>query len=70
MMQVSSYIPPLFKTFQGVANPKSSTKAVLADISVHEYVAGCKALGIVKVITGPLWRVLECKEIAILDMNQ
>ena len=33
--------------------------------------AGCKALGIVnKVITGPLWRVLECKEITILDMNQ
>ena len=46
-------------------------KAVSADLSVHEYVAGCKELGIVnKVITGPLWQVLECKEITILDMNQ
>ena len=42
-----------------------------ADLSVHEYIAGCKALEIKnKIVTGPLWRVLECKEIAILDMNE
>ena len=42
-----------------------------ADLSVHEYIAGCKALEIInKIVTGPLWRVLECKKIAILDMNE
>ena len=51
--------------------PNQLLKAVSADLSVREYIAGCKALGIInKVITGPLWRVLECKEVTILDMNQ
>ena len=46
-------------------------RAVLSDIQVPEYVAGCKALGLVnKVITGPLWRVLECNDVSILDMNE
>ena len=48
--------------------PNQLLKAVSADLSVREYVDG---LGIVnKVITGPLWRVLECREITILNMNQ
>ena len=39
-------------------------------MAVPEHLAGCKALGIInKVITGPLWRVLEDKDITILDMN-
>ena len=42
-----------------------------ADLSVHEYTAGCKALETInKIVMGPPWRVLECKEIAILDMNE
>ena len=51
--------------------PNQLLKAVSAVLSVPEHRAGCKALGIInKVITGPLWRVLESKDITILDMNQ
>ena len=50
--------------------PNQLLKAVSADFSVREYVAGCKTLRISKVIMGPLWRVLQCKEVTILDMNQ
>ena len=67
------YIAPLVQKFfkEVWQTPNQLLKAVSADLSIHEYVAGCKALGIVnKVITGPLWRVLECKDITILDMNQ
>ena len=67
------YIAPLVQQFfkEVWQTPNQLLKAVLADLSVHEYVAGCKALGIInKAVTGPLWRVLECKEITILDMNQ
>ena len=35
------------------------------------YLASFRALGIInKVVTGPLWRVLECKDVTILDMNK
>ncbi|KAJ8048656.1 hypothetical protein HOLleu_01057 [Holothuria leucospilota] len=44
--------------------------AVNADLSVPQFVAGTKALGIIdKVVTGPLWRALE-KETHVLNMNQ
>ena len=50
--------------------PNQLPKAVSADLAVPEHLAGCKALGIInKGITGPLWRVLEDKDISILDMN-
>jgi len=50
--------------------PNKLLKAVLADIKVPEFLAGCKALGLInKVVTGPLWRVIESKDISILDMN-
>ena len=46
-------------------------KAVLTDVQVLEYIAGCKALGLVnKIIPGPLWLVLESQEISILSMNE
>ena len=51
--------------------PNQLLKAVLADLSILQYIAGCKALGIIsKDVTGPLWRVLECKDVTILDMNE
>ena len=51
--------------------PNQLLRAVLADIHVKEYVAGCKTLGLInKTITGPLWRVLECNDVSILDMNE
>jgi hypothetical protein len=43
---------------------------VLADIQDHDNLATCKALGLIaKLITGPLWRLIETKG-SILDMNQ
>jgi len=51
--------------------PNQLLRAVLADIKVPEYKAGCKALGVInKIITGPLWRVLESRDISILKMNE
>ena len=45
-------------------------RAVYSDIQVPEYLAGCRALGLInKVVTGPLWRVLESPDISITDMN-
>ena len=39
-------------------------------LKVPEYLAGCRALGLVnKVVTGPLWHVLKAPDIFILDMN-
>lgn len=36
-----------------------------------EHLAGCKALGLVnKVVTGPLWRILETSDITILETNE
>jgi len=44
-------------------------KAILEDASNDLYVAGCKALGLIdKLITGPLWRVME-SDLHILDMS-
>ena len=48
----------------------SLLKAVAADLAEPVYLAGCKALGLInKLLTGPLWRVLESK-MSILDMNE
>ncbi|XP_041452431.1 uncharacterized protein LOC121405570 [Lytechinus variegatus] len=46
-------------------------KCVQADLAEPLYMAGCRALGLVsKIITAPLWRCLEDKEIHILDLPQ
>ena len=43
--------------------PNKLLRAVLADVQVQEFIAGCKALGLIyKIITGPLWRVIESKD--------
>ena len=45
-------------------------QAVLADLRVPQYVAGCKALGIIdKLITGPFWRYLESSKDSILELS-
>ena len=47
--------------------PNQLLRAVYQDICVPEYIAGCRALGIInKVVTGPLWRVLESADV---EMN-
>ncbi|XP_053405011.1 uncharacterized protein LOC128558821 [Mercenaria mercenaria] len=46
-------------------------KAVYHDINVPEYMAGCKALGLIsRLVTGPLWCLLEDRSIHVLDMNK
>ena len=45
-------------------------KAVLSDLRKPQYIAGCKALGILdKVVTGPFWRSLESSTISVLQMS-
>ena len=61
------------KTFfcEAWQTPNQLLRAVLCDIQVLEYLAGCRTLGLInKAITGPLWRILESPDISILDMNE
>ena len=45
-------------------------QAVLHDLKVPELVAGCKALGLIsKLVSTPLWTLIEDKSIHILDMS-
>jgi hypothetical protein len=45
-------------------------KSVKFDINKHEYIAGCKALGLIAfLITVPLWQVIENKNIHVLDSS-
>ena len=62
----------MIKFFKEVwQTPNQLLWAVLSDIQVPEHLAGCKALGLVnKVVTGPLWRILETSDISILEMNE
>ena len=47
------------------------TKSVAFDLKVPTYIAGCKALGLIsKLVSTPLWNLLENKNINILDMNK
>ena len=51
------YISDAVKTFFGVVwqNQNQLLRPIISDIEVPEYLAGCKALGLVnKVVTGPL----------------
>ena len=46
-------------------------QAVLADLKVPQYLAGCRALGMIdKLITGPLWRHLQLTSTSILTMSE
>nr|XP_054765133.1 uncharacterized protein LOC129271907 [Lytechinus pictus] len=46
-------------------------KAVKHDLSIPMHIAGCRALGLLdKLVTRPLWRVIEDKDIHILQMNR
>ena len=69
------YLSPLIKSFftQVWQTPNQLLKAIMTDIEVSEYLAGCRALGLVnKIITAPLWRVMESdsRDTSILDMNR
>ena len=63
--QISDFLQNVWGT------PNRLLKAVLEDILIDNYMAGCKALGIIdKLITGPLWRLLELEETHILDIPE
>ena len=66
------YVSPFIEKFftEVWQTPNQLLRAVLADVKVPEYLAGCKALGLVnKIVTGPLWRVMESQDATILNMN-
>lgn len=47
-----------------------SNNWVLYDLKISFFIAGCKALGLVcKLITTPLWHLIERKDLHIMDMN-
>ena len=45
-------------------------RSILSDLKVPQYVAACRALGIVdKIITGPLWRYLKSSTTSVLSVS-
>ena len=67
------YISDFVKSFfQNVwQTPNQLLRAVYSDIQVPEYLAGCRALGLInKIVTGTLWRLLESSDISITEMNE
>ena len=65
------YIAPLAIEFLEVWGAVNQLLwAVIADLTVPEYIAGCRALGLVsKCVTGSLWRLLASPDVSILDMS-
>lgn len=46
-------------------------KSILKDLKTPFFITGCKALGLVsKIITTPLWKVIESKNVSISIMNE
>ena len=46
------------------------TKSVLSDLQTLELLASCNALGLIgRLVTQPLWPMIERKDVHILDMN-
>ena len=65
---LKSHMEDYLKFYHGPLN--RLLQAVLSDLSVPKYIAGCKALGIIdKIVTGPLWRHLAHSGVTILEMS-
>ena len=63
--------PHLLEFFESVQSENRLLGAVFDDLQVKSFVAGCRALGLIsKIITEPLWKILEDKSVHILDMSQ
>ena len=67
---ISDFVKSFF--FQNIwQTPNQLLRAVYNDIQVPEYLAGCRALGVInKIVTGPLWHLLESSDISITEMNE
>ena len=60
----------IFEFLQTQDTTNRLLRSVEADLCVPELIAGCKALGLIdKLVTGPLWRILEDSSISILKMS-
>lgn len=57
--------------FLKLSNLNRLTQSVAFDLEVQTYIAGCKALGLIsKLVSTPLWNLLEDRSINILEMNK
>ena len=57
--------------FEWTKEENKLLKAVHYDLEVMSFVAGCRALGLIdKFVTGPLWRVIENKDVSVLGMSE
>ena len=60
----------LTEFFERVHSENKFLGAVYDDLKVNAFVAGCRALGLIsKLVTGPLWRVLESNTVHVLEMS-
>ena len=60
----------LHKEMRQFLETDGSNKWVLHDLKVSFFIAGTKALGLIcKMITTPLWVLIESKDVSIMDMN-
>ena len=65
---LKSHMENYLKFYHGPLN--RLLQAVLSDLSVPKYIAGCKALGIIdKIVTGPFWRHPVHSGVTILEMS-
>ena len=64
-------ISHLLEFFKHVHSENRLLGAVFDDLQVKSFVAGCRSLGLIsKIITAPLWRILEDKKTHVLQMSQ
>lgn len=57
--------------FESYSASNRLLQSILHDLKIQEYLAGVKALGLIsKLLTCPLWHLLEDKSVNILDMNE
>ena len=61
----------LKRFFKQVKEGSNLLKAVYHDLQVVSFLAGCRALGLIyKLITTPLWKILEDPSVHVLDMSR
>ena len=60
----------LLNFFKRVHSENRLLGAVHDDLQINAFIAGCRALGLIsKLVTGPLWRILEDESVHVLDMT-
>ena len=68
MYYIREHIQEFYRKAFGT--PNRLHVAVFADICTGGFIAACRALGMIgKLVTGPLWRELECPDTSIAKMS-